>query len=158
MKKTIIILTGLMISCCYVIGAEEVTEPVSNGSWVPVMGEAVRLLVQVVGAGLIALISAIAWKLLGKFGIEKNVAMDSLLRTYIKQGINYADSWASTQSAKPIGDEKLAAAVKHIIELVANSTLTKVAEEKLKEMVEAQLAFDKKQANIPDTAPKVISE
>ena len=127
------------------LGAEaEVTK-----SWLPVLGEAANIVLTIVAPALTILVTALVWKLLAKFGIEKNVAVDLLMRKHIKQGINYADSWSVKQSEKPTGDLKLAEAIKHVLGLMGESKLPAMAEEKLKEMVEAQLTFDKKQAALP---------
>lgn len=142
MKKFMVIMVVLMAACSFA-GAEEAAVAAS-GSWAPVIGEAVSVAIGIVGSALTVLVTALVWKLLGKFGIEKNVAINALMTTYIKQGINYADSWADTQKDKPAGDKKMVAAIKHILGLVGNSKLPKIAEEKLKDMVEAQLARDKK--------------
>lgn len=113
--------------------------------WMPLIGEVSALIIQIVGPILAVLVSAVVWKLLGKIGIDKNAAIDSLLITYVKKSVNYADSWAKAQSEKPAGEQKMAVALKHIIELIATSKLPAIAEEKLKEMIEAQLSFDKKE-------------
>jgi len=158
MKRIMAIVMALMVGFCYALGAEEAAEAVKSNPWMPVIGELASLVIQVIGPILVVLISAAVWKLLGKLGIEKNAAMDSLLRTYVKQGINYADSWADSQAAKPAGEQKMAAAIKHILGLVSDSKLPKVAEEKLKEMVEAQLKFDKKNAALPNETEKPKEE
>lgn len=154
MNKIMALVMALMVGCCYAIGAEEAADVAVSNPWTPVIGEVANLIIQIVGPILVVLISAAVWKLLGKFGVEKNAAIDALLRTYIKQGINYADSWADKQVSKPTGDLKMAAAVKHILGLVSGSKLPKVAEEKLKEMIEAQLKFDKKNAALPNETEK----
>lgn len=158
MKKTITLLALLMSIAGY-CGAEEAIAATSN-PWMPVVGEVAALVIQIVGPILVILVSAVVWKLLGKIGIDKNAAIDALMTTYVKKGINFADSWASAQKDKPTGDQKLAAAIKHILELMAASQLPKVAEEKLKEMIESQLSFDEKKqpAEAPDPAAAVINE
>jgi len=143
-----------VLGCGFAFGAEEA----ASSPWMPVVGEAVGLVIQVVGAALITLVSAAIWKLLGKLGIDKNASIDALLRTYVKQGINYADSWAEKQSkeSKPAGEQKMATAIKHILGLIANSKLPAIAEDKLEDMIEAQLTFDKKNKD-ESTEAKVIN-
>lgn len=149
-KRIVVLVMVLMTGCAW---AEEVTiEPVveaASNPWMPVIGELTSLALQILGPVLAVLASAVVWKLLGKLGIDKNAAMDALIRTYVKQGINYADGWASKQSSKPLGDQKMTVAVKHILDLVANSKLPQMAEEKLVALVESQLAFDKKNIDLP---------
>ena len=157
MKKMILIIMALMMSCCYVVGAEEVAEVTASQPWMPVLGELASMVISVVGPALTILITALVWKLLGKLGVEKNIAIDLLMRKYVKQGINYADGWAKKQAGKPFGDQKLVIAVDHILGLVADSKLPKMAEDKLKEMIEAQLSFDKKTPEAP-VESNVISE
>jgi len=157
MKKMILMVMALMMSCCYVIGAEEVAKVAVSQPWMPVLGELASVIISVVGPALTILITALVWKLLGKLGVEKNIAIDLLMRKYVKQGINYADSWANKQAAKPLGDQKMIAAMDHIIGLIAESKLPKMAEDKLKEMIEAQLFFDKTQDPVAEKS-NVISE
>jgi len=126
--------------------------------WMPVVGEAISLALQIIAPALTILVTALVWKLLGKFGVEKDIAIDGLIRTYIKQGINYADGWAEKQSEKPTGDEKMIVAIKHILGLVSDSKLPQIAEDKLKEMIESQLSFDKKNISLDtNSKSKVIN-
>jgi hypothetical protein len=116
----------------------------NSSQWTPVLGETISMLIQVVGSALIILVSALVWKLLGKFGIEKNIAADVLLRSKIKEVINYSEAYAEKLANKPTGENKMATAVKYVIDAISKSKLPAMAEDKLKEMIEAQLAHDKK--------------
>ena len=156
MKRIIIVSVSLIFMCFCVAGAEEAVA--TSNSWMPVIGELAGMVLAIVGPALTIVLTAVAWKLLSKFGVERNVAIDALMRTYIKQGINYADSWAGKQQNKPVGNEKMVTAIQYVLKLVANSKLPTVAEDKLKEMVEAQLSFDKKQDTTPEVKPAVINE
>jgi len=115
-----------------------------NSEWIPVVGELASIALQIFGPILVILISAVVWKLLGKIGVDKNMAMDALLRSYIKSAINYADSWADKQSEKPAGEDKMKMAIVHVLDLIDNSKLPKVTEEKLRKLIESQLSYNKK--------------
>lgn len=149
MTKRIVAVVAILMTGCALAEEAVVVKAAASSPWMPVVGELASLALQILGPVLVVLVSAAVWKLLGKLGIDKNAAMDALLRTYVKQGINYADGWASKQASKPMGDQKMAIAIKHILDLVANSQLPQIAEDKLKALVESQLTFDKKSADLP---------
>ena len=155
MRKSMVFVMVFAMGCCF--GAEEAADAASS-SWMPVVGELASMIITIVGPALTIIITALVWKLLGKLGVEKNVAIDVLMRKYIKQGINYADSWAEKQAEKPVGEQKMATAIKHILGLVADSKLPQMAEDKLKDMIESQLSFDKKQAALPNEVVKPKEE
>ena len=84
-----------------------------------------------------AIYATIKW--ISKFEIEKNIAMDNLLKDYIEEGINWANQWAINQSHKPSGEQKYARAVEHINMLIQKSPLHSITEDHLKAAVEARL-------------------
>jgi hypothetical protein len=110
------------------------------------IGEIAQIVIDIVGPILIMLVSWAVWKLAGKFGLEKNVKADELLRRYVQEGIDWADSWAKKQTEKPTGEAKYAEAVKYIVKMVGESEMPNIAEAKLKELVEAYL--EKKNAEL----------
>jgi len=112
--------------------------------WMPAIGEAVLLLIKIVGPVIAVLVSALLWRILSKLGIDRNASIDALIRTYVKQGINYAEGWASKQVDNPSGEHKKSEAIKYILSLIRESKLPNIAEEKISKMIESQLAYDKK--------------
>lgn len=137
----------------YAFCAEAVEQ---SNPWMPVIGEIAKLVIEIVGPVVVLLVSAVLWKILGKLGIEKNASIDNLIRTYVKQGINYADSWAEKQAQKPTGDQKMAVAIQHVTKLIGDSKLPEVAEHKLTTLIESQLSYDKK-TNKAENESKVIN-
>ena len=106
--------------------------------------DVLRLLIEVLTPALLVLASWATWKLAARFGIEKNVATDAVLRSYIKEAINWADAWAAKQSEKPTGEQKMAEAVRYVLSLIDKYNLPKMAKEYLELKIEAQLSHDKK--------------
>ena len=135
-------------------------EPVDVSPWMPVIGDLVQLAIQIATPIFVMFASWAAWKLAKKLGMEKNAAMDEMLRSYVKEAINWADAWAKKQSGKePSGEDKKAEAIRYLLDLLSKSALPKIAEERLSALIEAQLAYDKKllpNADLKGT--KVLSE
>jgi hypothetical protein len=118
-------------------GAEVVEEVVNP--WMPIIGRVLDLAIDILSPILIMLASFAAWKLAGKFGIEKNIVADNALREYVLEGINWADQWAKEQIEKPTSDQKFNVAVEYILKLIKKSSLPKTTEDRLKAMIEAKL-------------------
>jgi hypothetical protein len=142
MRRCMAIVFAIVAFGCVAIGAEAVSENVN--AWAPVFGELAQMALQIFAPIITMLISWAVWKLAGKLGIEKNMAMDELLNKYVKEGVNWADAWAKAQADKPSGDQKYAEAVKHILGLVKASPLPTVAEARLRALVEAKLMEEQK--------------
>jgi len=152
--KRIMALVTMMMCFSSVLFAADVSP------WVGVGGEVLVMAIQVLAPVILAFISWAAWKLVGKLGIEKNVAFDIMLRSYVKDGINWADSWANEQANKPSSEDKYAEAASHVLGLLKASSLPALAEDKLKKLIESQLTSDKK-AGMHESrldTPEVISE
>lgn len=136
------------------VAAEAVTSP-----WMPVIGDVIQLLVQILQPFFVILASWAAWKLASKLGIEKNGAMDAMLRKYVKEAINWVDAWAESISNKEVtGEDKKAAAMRYLIKLIEDSPLPRIAEERLSAMIEAQLKYDEKVLSNGSTTSNVINE
>ena len=97
-------------------------------------------LIPIAGAAAITLLSALVWKLLGKAGVEKNAVLDGLLHTYAEKAMNVAEAWAKKKADGTSGDDKMSKAVETAKALLKGTGLDKVAEEKLKAAIEAQVA------------------
>lgn len=150
----------LAFICCFAVGAAEGTTITSP--WMPVLGDFIQLLIEILTPILVTLGSWAAWRLAKKLGVDKNIAADALLRKYIKEAINYADAWAKKQSGVKTEEDKKAQAVKYVLELIKNSSIPAMTEERLMDMVEAQLEFDKKTLKFPELdeieGPELINE
>lgn len=117
-------------------------EPVTGIGWTNVAGEAMQLLLPLISLLVVGL--GIPWvlKLLKKVGLENAKLSEEILVKLVKIGINWVESWAKGAAGKPDSANKKAAAVKFVLEAAAKAGLGKVAEEKVGQMIEAQLARD----------------
>lgn len=137
MGKMIAIFAMLFV-CCGAYG-EEIVQQVNN-PWTPVLGELVLIILQIVSPVIILLVSWAIWKVASKFGIEKDAIIDDIIRKYVQEGINWAEVWAKTQAQKPTSEQKYAEAVKHIVGLIKSSGIPGISAERLKILIETQLA------------------
>jgi len=151
MKRIFAAIMMVAVTSCVVLGADAaVADAVKTNPWAPVLGDFLQMLIQILTPIFVVLASWAAWAIAKKFGIEKNAAMDEMLKGYVQEGINWADAWAKTQSQKPTGDQKKAEAIRHILGLVGASPLPQIAEDRLKIMVEAFLVAENKQSGAAD--------
>lgn len=141
MKKIIVI--ALMIMMASMGIAADAIAPATN-PWTPVVGDFLQMLIQILSPILVALASYAAWAIAKKFGVDKEDAINKMLQKFVEEGIHWADAWAKKQSEKPTGDAKKAEAVRYILDLVKGSSIPGLAEDKLKERIEAILEAKKK--------------
>ncbi|MBW2710101.1 MAG: hypothetical protein JRD04_12745 [Deltaproteobacteria bacterium] len=144
-----IVMGILFVSLCSLgVCAEEVTKSIVEGSgWTHTIGEVVGMLLTIV-SGLAAVgVPILLMRIWKKLGLESNATINSLIISAIKQGINYADAWAIAQGAKPAGDKKIQIAINYILGKLKQYKIPQIAEEKIREMIEAQLARNKVATN-----------
>ncbi len=153
MKKWFAVLVGLVLmGGAVAFGAEAETAPLSS-PWVPVAGQALTLLLEIAGVAIATLVSWALWRLGKKLGIEKNAALDAMVRSRVKQGINWADAWAKGLAEKPAGKDKKAEAVKFVLGLLAQEGIKTFAKSKIEKIIEAQLQRDKVVAGTDTPTP-----
>jgi len=135
--------------------AEEVAAEVAveASPWASVGGSVLGLVLDVLAPILAAVASLAFWKLMKKWGIEKDEAMDRKVQSVIQNGIGYAERWAKTQADKPIGNAKKAEAVKFIVEQLDNEALKMYSRDKLEKLIEARLGIDIDMAKLPEATP-----
>jgi hypothetical protein len=116
---------------------------VASEPWQKVLSEIALLALQVVGPVLGLLASWAVWKLAAKFHMEKNATLDGLLQEKVRLAVGSVEGWAKTQAGKPSSQEKLNKAVDIAKGFLQISGLPKLAEDKLKAMIEAKLSDEK---------------
>jgi len=109
------------------------------------IGTILHIVLQIFAPVIIILASWLLWKLAGKIGIEKSIALDDLMREKIKVGIDFADAWALSMSEKPSAKSKLITSIVKVYELLDEAGIPAIAREKLVTLIEAQLVRDKKE-------------
>lgn len=112
-------------------------------SWLGVLSPIISMVVKIV-TPILLILGAWAAKRLGtKLGLELTAKQLQLVDKTIKHGINWVEAWAAKKEQKPSSDEKLKTCVNWVAGQLAASGLPKIAEEKLIELIEAQLKYDK---------------
>jgi len=99
-----------------------------------------ELVLKIFGGALSVLATGIAWKLLGKVGIQKTAERESLLRGYVKEGINRTEAWANENGKK--GNDKLVHCLEVVKTLAGAAGLKKWADDVLVSKIEAQLTHN----------------
>jgi hypothetical protein len=101
------------------------------------------VVLEILGGALSVILTALAWKALGKMGIAKTAERDALLRSYVKEGVSRTEAWASKNGKK--GSEKLNHALDIVKTLATAAGLKKWADETLVAKIEGQLARNKEE-------------
>lgn len=139
-----LVVAGLFAISPAMAAVAESAAPVDEGSWAPVIGKALGLLLEILTPILVALASWAAWKLAAKFGMEKNAMLDAKLKSLVKMGINYADKWAANMAKKPPSSDKKAQAVNFIIDILNKEGIKKFTQSQIEKLIESQLGSDDK--------------
>lgn len=104
-------------------------------------------------AGILAiLLAAGSKKLMDKWGIERSEKIDKMMDTYIGKGVDYAEiaarKYLDTRGAALSGEDKKAKAVKVVMDELAQSGVTGVAEELVIARIESWLEQTGKEPGI----------
>ena len=96
-------------------------------------------LLPVFGAAFISLAAFAAHKLAAKLNLDSIAGSQALLDDGIAKGVAYAESWAKTQTLKPVGNAKMEVALTLIETIVGNPLFVQFGEPQIKKLVEAFL-------------------
>ena len=116
--------------------------------WEKIIGEVSLVALQIIAALVAIVVPVLLSKLLGYFKLKSNAELEALLTTVVKKAINYAEAWAKKQAAKPAGEEKLQIAIAFVIKIAQEYKLPKIAEAKIIELIEGQLARNEGEKNV----------
>ena len=117
-------------------------------SYAPILGQLAQLAIEILSPVLLTVVSYAAWKLAGKFGIEKNEAIDRRIRSAVQSGIDHAEQWAKTQAEKPSGEDRKLKAVEVALRLASSEKIKGLAQDKVEDLVESLLGQENKKKEI----------
>ena len=141
MKKILIIVMLFILASMSFAYAEGVGENVKSVGWV-LLEWALGILAPI----LTIVIIALAWKLLGKFGIQKNEAMEMMVNRYASQAIAFAAQKAKQhlkdKNEKMSSEDKYACAAKKLTEYLDSSGVSAKFKLKVEDYIESQLGYD----------------
>lgn len=145
MKKFVFVLLALaaMFAAPALAQDAAVAAPEALKPWQDVMWEVILLVIQILApiAGL--LVTWVVWKLAQKFGIEESAALDALIKEKVGVAVEAAESWAKGNADKVSSSDKLNKAIEMTKALLEGTGAKKLAEEKLKLLIEGVLAEKK---------------